>query len=225
MYRSLDATRITDTVSLLERRVAERFPGSGLSKVAAEVTGVAQQAMKVTAEIDRPNLLLRAVCGVVIVVIATAITATMAELRLAPGEWTWVAAIPVLESVINELVLLGAGLFFLITLESRIKRGRALKVTVTIPAAPIDRAFTGVAVRLRNVGQGLRGRVEPAAVTVMLHGPGDIVRAIEPRGFDVYVDLADLRPGRHSVPVRLDGIPDGIAVARIEPTMVQVRIQ
>lgn len=127
MYRSLDATRITDTVSLLERRVAERFPGSGLSKVAAEVTGVAQQAMKVTAEIDRPNLLLRAVCGVVIVVIATAITATMAELRLAPGEWTWVAAIPVLESVINELVLLGAGLFFLITLESRIKRGRALK--------------------------------------------------------------------------------------------------
>ena len=60
MYRSLDATRITDTVSLLERRVAERFPGSGLSKVAAEVTGVAQQAMKVTAEIDRPNLLLRA---------------------------------------------------------------------------------------------------------------------------------------------------------------------
>ena len=107
----------------------------------------------------------------------------------------------------------------------RLREGRTASVVITIPSAPIDRAFTGVAVRLRNVGQGLRGRVEPAAVTVMLHGPGDIVRAIEPRGFDVYVDLADLRPGRHSVPVRLDGIPDGIAVARIEPTMVQVRIQ
>ncbi len=127
MYRSLDAALIVETICLLERRVAERFPGSGLSKVAAELKDVALQAMKVTAEIDRPHLVLRTICGVVIVVLATAVTATMAELRLAPGEWTWVAAIPVLESVINELVLLGAGVFFLMTLEGRIKRGRALK--------------------------------------------------------------------------------------------------
>jgi hypothetical protein len=127
VYRSLDAALIVETIRLLERRVAERFPGSGLSKVAGELREVAMQAMKVTADIERPNILLRAVCGVVIVVLATAATATMAGVRLAPGEWTWVAAIPVMESLINELVLLGAGVFFLMTLESRIKRGRALK--------------------------------------------------------------------------------------------------
>ena len=49
------------------------------------------------------------------------------RLRLDPGEWTWLSVIQVLESAINDVVLLGAGLFFLMTLETRIKRRRALK--------------------------------------------------------------------------------------------------
>lgn len=127
MYRSLEAGLIVETVCQLEQRVRERFPGSGLAKVAGELKEVAHQAKKVTAEIDRPLTVLRIICGVVIAVLATAVAATLAEMRLAPGDWTWVAVIPVLESVINELILLGAGVFFLMTLEGRIKRRRALK--------------------------------------------------------------------------------------------------
>lgn len=127
MYRSLDAGLIVETISQLSQRVRERFPGSGLAKVADELDGVAHQAKRVTEAIDRPLTLLRISCGAIIVGVATVVTATLADLRLAPGEWTWLTVIPVLESVINELVLLGAGLFFLITLEGRIKRRRALK--------------------------------------------------------------------------------------------------
>lgn len=127
MYRSLDVSLIVETVGLLEKRVQERFPGSGLAKVAEELNEVAQQAMAVTAVIDRPQTLLRVMCWGIIVVVVVVVTATLAELRLAPGEWTWIGLISALESATNELILLGAGLFFLTTLESRIKRGRALK--------------------------------------------------------------------------------------------------
>ena len=127
MYRSLDVGLIVETVGLLEQRVRERFPGSGLAKVAEELSEVAQQAKAVTAVIDRPQILLRAICVGIIVVVAVVVTTTLAELRLAPGEWTWIGLISALESATNELILLGAGLFFLTTIESRIKRRRALK--------------------------------------------------------------------------------------------------
>ena len=48
-YRELNPDRIIETSELLHKRVEERFAGSGLSRIALEVTNVAKAADQVSA--------------------------------------------------------------------------------------------------------------------------------------------------------------------------------
>jgi len=41
MYRRLDGAHIVETLDLVQRRIEERFPGSGLSQVGGELLAVA----------------------------------------------------------------------------------------------------------------------------------------------------------------------------------------
>lgn len=127
MYRNLDPALIVQTVGRLKERVDDRFPKSGLSKVAAELNQVALQVVARTDSINKPHLPLRAGSILIVIAVLGAIAAVLYKLRLAPGEWTWITVIQALESAINDIVFLGVALFFLITLEVRIKRRRALK--------------------------------------------------------------------------------------------------
>lgn len=201
---------IVETVGVLARRVSERFPGSGLAKVAGELGEVAHQAKAVTAMIDRPQTFLRVACGIIILVIATVLTALFAELRLDPGEWTWIGLIPVLESAMNELVLLGAGLFFLTTLEGRIKRRRALKAIHEL------RSLAHI-IDMHQLTKDPRGMLEGGPPT-----PASPVRSLTPYQLSRYLDycsemlsligkLAALYVQRFDDPVALaavDGIED-----------------
>ena len=127
MYRSLDPAQLEQTVAALKERVRQRFPGSGLGMVAAELHDVARQVIARTETINRPHVVLRAASALTVIALVAVMGAVLYQLRLAPGEWTWLSVIQVMESAINDIVLLGAGLFFLITLEVRVKRRRALK--------------------------------------------------------------------------------------------------
>jgi len=127
MYRNLDPKQIVKTVSQMKHRVEERFPGSGLGRVASELHDVALGVVARTAEINRPHLLLRTCSVATVVALVGAVAAVLMKMRLEPGELTWLAGIQVLESAINDIVLLGAGLFFLMTLETRVKRRRVLR--------------------------------------------------------------------------------------------------
>ncbi len=127
MYRNLDPELIVETVRRLKDRVEERFPGSGLGQVAAELHDVALDVVARTDSINKPHIMLRAASTLTVLGLIGALAALLYKLRLDPGEWTWLSVIQVLESAINDIVLLGAGLFFLLTLEARVKRRRALK--------------------------------------------------------------------------------------------------
>jgi hypothetical protein len=127
VYRNLDPEEIVHTVGRLKARVDERFPGSGLGRVAAELHGVALDVVARTESINRPHVMLRTCSILTVIALIAALAAVLLKLKLEPGEWTWLAVIQVFESAINDVVLLGAGLFFLITLETRVKRRRALK--------------------------------------------------------------------------------------------------
>lgn len=127
MYRNLDPALIVQTVGLLKERVEDRFPKSGLSKVAGELNQVAIQVVARTDSISKPHLPVRAGSILIVIAVMGALAAVLFKLRLAPGEWTWITLIQAIESAINDIVFLGVALFFLITLEARIKRRRALK--------------------------------------------------------------------------------------------------
>jgi hypothetical protein len=124
---SLDAEAVTRTTELLRRRVEHRFPGSGLARVAGELERVAQQTRERAAWIAQPIVGLRILVGVLIVLIAAGLLVTLFSLR-APRERVEIFQfVQVLESGINDVVLVGAGIFFLLTIETRLKRKRALE--------------------------------------------------------------------------------------------------
>ena len=128
MYRTLDAREIIDTLVRLERRIAERFPGAGLARVCVELTETARRTHDRSTEIARPNLWLRAVVG--------AVLAAGAALLIFVGVRLWANTkasndlfntLQGIDAGFNILALMGGSLFFLVTIEERMKRRRALK--------------------------------------------------------------------------------------------------
>jgi hypothetical protein len=126
MYRTLNPDKIIETLEKLQRRIGERFPGSGLGKVCSELIDVARDSKQKTAAASRPNMLLRAGIAVILLlgIGLLAYVATIIEVKR--GSENLYGVLQGIEAAANTLVLTGAGVFFLATLESRWKRQRML---------------------------------------------------------------------------------------------------
>lgn len=128
-YDSLDPDKIIQTIETLYNRIGERFPGSGLYGVAEQLCDSAYYAQKRCAEIRRPILWVRVSSVLFSALILVLLGVTILRIGLS-GETLRTLELDfltVLESGINDVILLGAGIFFLVTLETRIKRRRSLK--------------------------------------------------------------------------------------------------
>lgn len=128
MYRQLDPAKIIDTAFAIAQRVAERFPGSGLSGVAGDLTAVSKDAAVTAAELARPNVPLR--IGVVVASLAfiAAIAVALVAIRVSTHVATATELAQGIESSINDVIFAGIAIWFLVSLESRLKRRRALKL-------------------------------------------------------------------------------------------------
>ena len=128
MRRNLKAEFVVKTLATLHARIAERFPASGLADVAGDLVETAQTTAERARSISRPYLLLRALTFALF-------AAGVALLAWAGSRVDWqgalgadlLALIEALESVVNLVILLAAGVWFLMTLEQRLKRGRVLE--------------------------------------------------------------------------------------------------
>lgn len=123
---TLDPKLIEETVDRLVARVAARFPNSGLSRIAVRLAEVAARAGATSESIARPIIALRIAVGSLIVVIVLGLLLTIWALPLPQGRLELAEFIQVLEAGINDVVLIVAAVFFLASLETRIKRNRAL---------------------------------------------------------------------------------------------------
>jgi hypothetical protein len=126
-YRELSSTEIIGTIEALERRVGERFPDSGLRRLCAELIAVARDAQRRAEEIARPNRSLRAAVAVLITVILAIVVMALASLHLPTTVNDFGSLVQGLDAGINDVIFLGVAIFFLVSLERRIKRRRALK--------------------------------------------------------------------------------------------------
>jgi hypothetical protein len=126
-FLSLDADEIVRTIDTLSRRIEERFPGAGLGRVCRELLTIARHARERAQWIARPILALRVATGGLAVLIVAGLGLTLTRLQPPAGGFEIGQFIQVLEAGINDLVLIGAAIFFLGTLEGRIKRRRALR--------------------------------------------------------------------------------------------------
>jgi hypothetical protein len=126
-FLSLDSVEIVNTIERLRGRIDNRFPGSGLGQVCAQLLEISRHAAERAARIGRPILPLRVATAMLAVVIVAGLLLMVTRLRPPPGSFELGQFIQILESGINDVVLIGAGIFFLITIETRIKRRRALR--------------------------------------------------------------------------------------------------
>lgn len=127
MYRQLDPDKVIETAKTLDSRVRERFPGSSLSKLTSELVVISQQSAERARDIARPLWGLRAGVAAFIVAMLGALAYIVSGLEL---EWRLRDAgslVQFIEAGTNEIVLIGAAVFFLLTFEQRYKRRRALK--------------------------------------------------------------------------------------------------
>lgn len=126
-YRDLDAHAVAGTIETLCRRVEYRFPGSGLAHVCREIDKIGENTKARAAWIHRPILVLRIAAVLLALFIVLGLGVTLYSLRAPAQPMTLPLFIQVFESAINDAVFVAAGIFFLVTAETRIKRRRALE--------------------------------------------------------------------------------------------------
>jgi hypothetical protein len=129
MYRELDAAKILETTRALAARVGERLPGSGLSLVAADVVRAADEAAAFSARVGKPAWLLR-VAGVLLAIgFAALLVVAVRALRQVPMNPENASdLVQGVEAFINDVVFAGIALWFVFTLETRVKRKAALRL-------------------------------------------------------------------------------------------------
>jgi hypothetical protein len=125
-YRQLDDALILATLTRLRDRIAERFPESGLARVANELLALARETTGLVAYLRRPLWPVRCAVALVIVVLALVVYAVARSVNLPTGVDGLAIFAQATESAINDLLFLGAAIFFLGTLENRLKRRKAL---------------------------------------------------------------------------------------------------
>ena len=125
-YRELDGAEIIATIETLERRVAERFPGSGLRRLCRELLAIAGDAQHRVESIAHPNRPLRVGVGILITLILLIVGAALSSLHLPATVNDFGAFAQALDAGINDVIFLGIAIFFLLSIERRIKRRRAL---------------------------------------------------------------------------------------------------
>jgi len=127
VYRHLNAGHIVQTIGLLRERIEARFPGSGLGKVATELHQIANEAVARSTWIAQPHLGLRLGIGFLVVLIVAVGVMALVNLQLPFRLHSFPELVQAIESGVNDLVFIAFAVFFLVTIEVRIKRRRALK--------------------------------------------------------------------------------------------------
>lgn len=127
-FQGLDPEKIIATAETLQRRILERFPDSGLSRLARELHETSRRTAETARRLATPILWLRvlvALCG------GLAVAAFVGTLFFLQGTTKVFSSVAEffqgLDAFLNELVFVGLALLFLFTVENRIKRSRALK--------------------------------------------------------------------------------------------------
>lgn len=124
-YRRIDSASVHETVQRLEARIAERFPDSGLRKVAQDLVDVSRNTIPLITRIRRRSIAMRALSWLLCVPILAILLTVPFTLR--PGKVDNLAdAVQVLEAALSASFFIGASILFLLTLETRMRHQRTM---------------------------------------------------------------------------------------------------
>lgn len=129
-YDELQAGAVRATIEALQARIEERFPGSGLSQVAAQLRRVADRNDAVIARLRHPHWPVRTLTATTIVALVALVAWAAWQLWSRAGdEMNGVAdLLQASDAATNQVLLLSVALLFLVSLEARIKQRAALRM-------------------------------------------------------------------------------------------------
>jgi hypothetical protein len=127
VYRELNPQRIIETSELLQRRINERFAESSLSRVAREVAEVARAAQQVSEWLSRPIVWVRVAVSVAVASLTGLVVIALRSVNIDLRGAGFSETAQGVEAAINDLIFVGVAIYFLLGIETRIKRARALK--------------------------------------------------------------------------------------------------
>lgn len=123
----LDPNKIISTLELLERRIGDRFPTSGLRTVTNQLLGVVKRSRSNIEWISKPSISLRLFTAALIIIGLGGLTYSIKYVDIEITSTKLGNILGIFEAIINNIILIGAAIFFLVSMESRIKRKRSLK--------------------------------------------------------------------------------------------------
>lgn len=128
----LQPERIVMTLELLCERIETRLPGRGLSKVARDTRVAASDAVGLAVSIQEPIVWIRIVSSILALIMVGVVAKLAYHLKFTDADgWSMLEGI---NSGISSLIYLGLAVIFLVTLETRIKRRKALKAVQELRA-------------------------------------------------------------------------------------------
>ena len=126
MYHQLDDSKTIATIETLHKRINDRFPDSGLGRVCAQLCEIARSSQRKSQQMSQPNVPLRFTVAVIILGSLFGLLYTVSTMELSLRTLSLAEFVQVSEAAINDVVLIGAALFFLVSVETRVKRSRVL---------------------------------------------------------------------------------------------------
>ena len=126
MFLALDANKIIATIELLKQRIEQRFPGAELGAVAGDLLAVARDAEAEAASLTQPNRVIQIAVGFLAAAFLSLIVIALINIP-APTNTEATNILQTLDAVANLVVLAGALLIILVTLQRRLGRHKALK--------------------------------------------------------------------------------------------------
>ncbi|MCB1097126.1 MAG: hypothetical protein R3F19_23535 [Verrucomicrobiales bacterium] len=127
-YSELDADAVLKTVRALGRRVAERFPDAGLRGVCRTLEEVCAESTAHLAAIRRPIWPLRIASGLLLLIVAALTILSVVNIRVSDEAFLLPNFVDIVQNIIQDLVYLAIGVFFLVRLETTIKRHRVSRI-------------------------------------------------------------------------------------------------
>lgn len=123
----LEPGEIITTINRLRLRILDRFPESGLSRICKIVLDLATDADTQIEWIERPRWRYRIPFALFIVITLAALVYVVGAVNVSNEGFNIDDFLQMCEAGINNLVLIGAAVVFLVTIETRAKRNRVVK--------------------------------------------------------------------------------------------------
>ncbi len=115
------------TVHRLTLRIGDRFAGRGLHQTCVDLERVARDTQATVARIARPNYWIQIVSLLAILVLIAAVVSIGPAVASGSADFTWLTWVEAAVEVSNLLIFLSVAIYFLWSLDVRLKRGGLLQ--------------------------------------------------------------------------------------------------